>query len=111
MFVGNITETLKPLYDLLRKDKKFEWNERTRGAFKEIKEKMCEKLKLTMPDSDKIFELETDASEVGIGAALRQEGKPIAYASRSLTTAEQKYGITERETLAALWGWRNSNII
>jgi hypothetical protein len=48
--------------------------------------------------------LETDASSIGLGAILRQGGKPVCYASRSLSGSEKNYGITEREVLAALWG-------
>jgi hypothetical protein len=65
---------------------------------------MSENLEPYMPDLEKEFVLETDASDVGIGAALIQEVKPIAFASRTLSDAECRYGITEREALAALWG-------
>lgn len=51
----------------------------------------------------KKFMLESDASSVGIGAVLRQEGKPVAYISRCLTKTEKGYSITEREVLAAIW--------
>ena len=53
------------------------------------------------------FILETDASTKGLGAVLAQQddGKvhPIAFASRSLTCAEQNYAITELETLGIVW--------
>jgi hypothetical protein len=48
--------------------------------------------------------LETDASSIGLGAILRQGGKPVCYASRSLSGSEKNYGITEREVLVSLWG-------
>ncbi len=55
------------------------------------------------------FILSADASKVGIGAILSQnlEGrdKVIAYASRSLTETERKYGITERECFGGLLGY------
>lgn len=47
--------------------------------------------------------METDASAIGIGGVLRQDGKPIVYLSRTLNDAERNYSITEREVLAALW--------
>ena len=56
-----------------------------------------------IPDQNGNFELETDASALGIGAVLRQDGRPVAYISRNLTKEERNYGITEREFLAALW--------
>lgn len=56
-----------------------------------------------MPDPNKTFVLETDASDVGLGATLRQEGKPIYHISRVLKGAEKNYTVIEREFLAALW--------
>ena len=49
-------------------------------------------------------EVLVDASPVGVGAILAQEGKIIAYASRALTDAEQRYSQTDREMLAVVFG-------
>ena len=49
------------------------------------------------------FELETDASNVGMGAALRQDYIPVAYTSICLSKSEKKYNITEKEVLAVIW--------
>jgi hypothetical protein len=68
LFVKNITETLKPLYNLLNKDKKFEWGEAENESFIRIKNKLGENLELFLPDFNKTFYLERDASEIGIGA-------------------------------------------
>jgi hypothetical protein len=88
---------------LLKKETKFKWAEDQQDAF----ESLLAKKKLTQPDFNKVFILETDASNIGLGAALSQifeEGqKPIAFASRTLSDAEKKYSITEKEMLGALW--------
>ena len=60
------------------------------------------------PDFEKEFYLFTDASGIGLGAVLSQLNKEnkevvIAYASRTLNEAEQKYPITEQECLAVIW--------
>lgn len=49
-------------------------------------------------------ELQCDASEKGLGACLLQNGQPVAYASRSLTSMEQQYAQIEKETLAIVFG-------
>ena len=63
---------------------------------------------LAFPDFQLDFILETDASKLGLGAILSQNQpdgsqRPIAYASRSLQSHEQNYGITELEALGVVW--------
>ncbi|KAG0442406.1 Retrovirus-related Pol polyprotein from transposon 17.6 [Dictyocoela muelleri] len=103
MFISNLSSDLKILYALTEKKKKFEWGEDENNIFENIKSRWKDNLSVIIPNPDKSYELETDASNTGIGAVLRQEGKPVAYISRLLNKAEQNYGITEKETLAALW--------
>lgn len=103
-FIKNLSDISQVLSELIQKDKIFKWDEKHQKAFDEIKGKFKELLQVTMPDWNKRFILETDASNTGLGAVLRQDSIPIAYASRKLTDIEKKYGITEKEVLASLWG-------
>ena len=48
--------------------------------------------------------IQVDASQVGLGAALLQNGKPVAFASKALTKTECRYVNIEREMLAAVFG-------
>jgi hypothetical protein len=58
---------------------------------------------LSLPDLDKLFVIETDASIVGAGAVLIQEGHPIAYISKSLGPKQQAMSIYEKEMLAIMY--------
>ena len=62
-----------------------------------------------IPDFNKPFQVITDASDYALGAILIQEGKPVAYESRILNSAERNYHTTDKEMLAvvhALKIWR-----
>ena len=48
--------------------------------------------------------IQVDARNSGLGEALLQERKPVAYAPRSLINSEKNYAITEKELLAVLFG-------
>ncbi|GFS31675.1 retrovirus-related Pol polyprotein from transposon gypsy [Trichonephila inaurata madagascariensis] len=58
---------------------------------------------LKLPDFQKPFELFTDASLIGVGAVLKQEQRPVVFASRTLSNAERNYMVAERECLAVVW--------
>ena len=86
----------------------FEWGEAQEKSFKALLKALCEAPVLRFPDWQKRFFIETDASDVGIGAALTQENEvelrlPVAYASRTLDTTERKYSVTDREGLGVVW--------
>lgn len=98
-----ITKLGAPLYRLLSKEAKFEWTEKDTEVFDRLKDQWKKNLELITPDCNRRFELETDACDIGIGAVLRQEHGPIAYASRALKKTECNYAITEKELLAAKW--------
>lgn len=107
-FVPNFSKMASPLQALTRKGVEFKWSSECETAFQVLKEKLTSAPVLAYPSFEKPFVLETDASITGIGAVLSQPQEdgllhPIAYASRSLTTGERNYAITELETLAVVW--------
>jgi hypothetical protein len=79
------------------------------AAFKALKQAMISAPVLRLPDFTKEFTIETDASGVGIGAVLLQEGHPIAFLSKTLSSIHQLMSTYEKEFLVvvqALEKWR-----
>ena len=107
-FVPDFTKIASPLHHLLRSNVKFEWTEQCQASFQRLKDLLVTPPVLVYPNFDKSFILHTDASGNGLGAVLEQEqddgtSHPVAYASRSLSKHERRYGITELEALAIVW--------
>ena len=67
--------------------------------FDEIKRIVTCDTILTYPDFNETFKIHTDASAFQLGAVIIQKGKPIAFYSRKLTDAQQRYTVTEIELL------------
>ena len=105
-FIKGFAGIASPLFENLKKDVKFNWNQNCEEAFNQIKECLMKEPILKLPDFTKTFTIYCDASGKGIGAILSQDfdGKEhvISYYSRSLTNAEQKYTTLERECLALI---------
>ena len=76
------------------------WSAECEEAFIKVKKKITEAPLLICFNPDKELVLQVDSSKDGLGAALLQDGKPIEYASRALTSAERNWAQIEKETFA-----------
>ncbi|KRH92246.1 LTR transposable element, partial [Pseudoloma neurophilia] len=104
LFLPFIADKLELLHKLTSEKTQFVWSDKEKRLFDEVKSRFSRHVELTIPDMNIPFILETDASEKGLGALLRQGNNPIAYASRVLNSSECNYGISEKEFLALIWG-------
>jgi len=75
----------------VKKDTPFYWTEKHEQTFQRLKAQLTNAPILALPNFSKTFELECDASGVGIGAVLLQGGHPITYFSEKLDGASLNY--------------------
>jgi hypothetical protein len=113
-FIRGFAHLARPLNELTCKDTEWSWETRHQKAFDELKTRVTTEPVLAHPILTDPFELEVDTSGFTMGAILLQkkmDGKkhPIAYYSKTLSTAEQNYNVYDLELLAivnALDHWR-----
>ena len=90
-FVQGFLVIASSLTRLLRKGVKFEWDDKCQSSFERLKEILVEALVLIQPTSGRDYTVYSDASRIGLGYVLMQDGKVVAYASRQLKLHEQNY--------------------
>ncbi|RDY10241.1 Retrovirus-related Pol polyprotein from transposon 17.6, partial [Mucuna pruriens] len=104
-FVKNFSSIAAPLNELVKKD--VDVHEK---AFNLLKDKLTNAPVLCLPNFDKAFEIECDASGVGIGDVLMQESKPITYFSEKLSGDTLNYSTYDKELYAfvrTLQSWQH----
>ena len=113
-FIPNFSTIATPLTELTRKrmDNKVKWTPPCEQSFQWLKKMLTEFPVLVTPDWKRMFILQTDASDSGLGYVLSQinedgEEHPIAFESRKLLPRERKYSAIEREALAIVSGIRH----
>ncbi|GBP16998.1 Retrovirus-related Pol polyprotein from transposon 17.6 [Eumeta japonica] len=103
-FIPNMSDLTNPLRDLLHKNTSFIWEVHHERSLNKIKQVLQSPPVLKLYDVNKPVTLTVDASSKNLGAALLQDGRPIAYAARALTKSEQNYPQIEKEALAIFFG-------
>ena len=110
-FVRGFSVIAAPLTKLLRKGIKFEWTDKCQNSFEQLKGMLVEAPILTQPTSGKEYTLYSDASCIGLGCVLMQDGKVVAYASRQLKPHEQNYPTHDLELATVVFAlkiWRHN---
>eukprot|EP00253_Pinus_taeda_P022460 PITA_22460 len=96
-FVEGFSKVAFPITSLQKKGRAFQWTPNCQKSFKQLKHLFTTAPILIIADRDKDYVVCTDASKEGLGGALMQEGKVIAYESRKLKEHEQKYSAYDLE--------------
>ena len=99
-FIPNLSQVDAPLRELVKKDTLFYWGKAQQQSFDQLKKMTTNHPVLAYYDSKKELTIQCDASSFGIGGVLLQEGRPVAYTSRSMTETEKRYAQIEKEMLA-----------
>ena len=108
-FLPNLSEDLAPLRKLTCDGITWNWSQECDNAICKIKDKISKYPVLSFYDPDKPLVIQVDSSKDGIGAVLLQDGCPIEFASRTMTSAETKYAQIEKECLAVVFGLERFN--
>ena len=103
-----------PLSDLTRKcmPDKIVWTDQTQQVFDTLKTALTSSTVMRNPDLKQTFILQTDASNIGVGALLSQgqDERPIAYFSRKVLDWEGNYSTVEKECLAVVLSIKHFNV-
>lgn len=110
-FVKNYSLRLVPLFNLLKKGVDWAWTDECESAFQNMKKVLASSQVLAHYNPNKALIATCDASAAGIGGVLSQPDtrgveRPVAFVSRTLTSAEKNYSQIHREALAIVFCMR-----
>jgi len=106
-FINAFNCIVAPITECLKKGA-FEWTKAGQKASREVKQKLCQASILALPNFDDLFEIECDASGVGIGPVLVQSKRPIAYFSEKINGSKYNYSTYDKvfyAIVSALTHW------
>ena len=114
-FIEGFAMVARPLHNMVKKDKRWEWTKKQEEVFKELKKRFTEEPVLAASDIDKKMRMEVDASDYVTEGILSMEcgdglWRPVAFLSKSLNETERNYEIYDKEMLAIIRGleaWRH----
>lgn len=100
IFVKEFSTITAPLIEVIKKNVTFSWGEAQEQVFRRLKESLTQAPVLALPDFKKTFEVECDASGLGIGAILAQYKRSITYVNEKLSGATINYMTYDKELYA-----------
>ncbi|XP_030039241.2 uncharacterized protein K02A2.6 [Manduca sexta] len=108
-FIPNASSMLSPLHELLRSETHWQWGERQRCCMAAVRRELASERVLAHFEPTAQLLVAVDAGPYGLGAVLSQRDdagieRPLAYASRSLSTSERNYSQIQKEATAIIFG-------
>jgi hypothetical protein len=100
-FIEGFSKIARPMPSLLAKKVEFKWTPEWQGSFKTLK-KLTTTQVLILPDVHKPFLVYYDASHIGLGCVLMQEGRVVVYSSRQLKIHKRNYPTHDLELAAVV---------
>ncbi|KAL0839884.1 hypothetical protein ABMA28_016507 [Loxostege sticticalis] len=102
-FIPNYSESVNLLRCLLKKDTDWIWEAHHSKAVDMLKTKLASAPVLALFSTEAPIVISVDASSVALGAVLLQDGRPVEFASLTLTDAQTRYAQIEKEMLAIVF--------
>jgi len=102
-FIEGFSKIALPLTKLTRKGVVFVWDDQCEHSFQTLKEKLTTTPVLVLPNPKEPFVVYCDASKMGLGGVLMQNGQVVAYASRQLKIHERNYPTHDLELAAVVF--------
>ena len=102
-FIPGLSTLTAPLHELLKKDTDFTWNWTYDATFQHVKDAVISDTTIQYFDPSLPVTTQVDASQVGFGAVLLQNHKPMAFTSNAPTNTKYCYANIEREMLAVIF--------
>ena len=90
-FIPGLSTLTTPLHELLKKNKGFTWNPTYNAAFQHVKDAVISDTTLQYFDPSIPVTIQVDASQVGLGAVLFQNHKPVAFVSNALAEVKHHF--------------------
>ena len=101
--VQDFSKIATPMARLTQRNAEFVWSDACENSFQFLKERLTTAPVLILPNGEDKFTTYRDASRVGLGCVLMQNGRVVAYASRQLKKHEQNYPTHDLEMAAVIF--------
>ena len=105
-YIEDISTDISDIFIPARKEVKFDWDDRCKEVFQELKRRLTSAPILIFPDRGQGYTVYCDASRDGLGCVLMQSGRVVAYGSRQLKNHEQNYHTHDMELAAVVFAMK-----